>query len=98
MGTRYGVSGARCRTGCHAPAVVPSFLAPIMSLVLGPGGAVARPADDGYRAAIRTIGTADATAMVGVSWHRGCPVPIADLRRVELTHWGFDGARHRGEL
>jgi hypothetical protein len=36
--------------------------------------------------------------MVGVSWHRGCPVRISDLRRVELTHWGFDGVRHGGEL
>jgi hypothetical protein len=55
-------------------------------------------AGDGYRASIATIDAATARAMTGVSWHRGCPVPIADLRRVELTHWGFDGVRHRGEL
>jgi hypothetical protein len=55
-------------------------------------------AADGYRASIRTIDPATAYAMIGVSWHRGCPVPISDLRRVELTHWGFDRRRHRGEL
>jgi hypothetical protein len=55
-------------------------------------------ADDGYRATIRAIDTAGAKAMTGVSWRRGCPVPISDLRQVVLTHWGFDQSRHRGEL
>jgi hypothetical protein len=36
--------------------------------------------------------------MTGVSWHEGCPVPIADLRHLQLDHVGFDGHRHRGEL
>jgi hypothetical protein len=77
-----------------------SFLmSAVAGVVLGAGG-VAGPAAaaDGYRASIETIGTATAKAMSGVSWHRGCPVPIADLRRVKLTYWGFDGVRHRGEL
>jgi hypothetical protein len=33
-----------------------------------------------------------------VSWRQGCPVAIADLRLVRLTHWGFDGRRHTGRL
>jgi D-alanyl-D-alanine carboxypeptidase len=32
------------------------------------------------------------------SWHSGCPVPPARLRRVRLTYWGFDGRRHVGAL
>jgi hypothetical protein len=36
--------------------------------------------------------------MVGVSWHRGCPVPLRDLRLLTLTHWGFDGKVHRGQM
>jgi D-alanyl-D-alanine carboxypeptidase len=36
--------------------------------------------------------------MTGVSWHRGCPVGLDDLRLVSLTHWGFDGEAHRGRL
>nr|GID90073.1 hypothetical protein Ade03nite_89970 [Actinoplanes derwentensis] len=71
-------------------------MAAVTSVVIGVVAPAA--ADDGYRASIKTIGLADARAMTGVSWHRGCPVPISDLRRVKLTHWGFDGVRHRGEL
>jgi hypothetical protein len=62
------------------------------------GVVVPAAADDGYRASIKTIDTATANAMTGVSWHPGCPVRISDLRRVQLTYWGFDGVRHRGEL
>jgi hypothetical protein len=36
--------------------------------------------------------------MTGVSWHRGCPVPLAGLRLLKVTHWGFDGRVHRGRL
>jgi len=49
----------------------------------------ARPLDAPTRAAM--------TAASG-SWRRGCPVPLADLWLVEVDHWGFDGAVHRGRL
>ena len=55
-------------------------------------------ADDGYRASIHSIDAATARTMIGISWRPGCPVPLSDLRRVRLTHWGFDGIRHQGEL
>ena len=32
------------------------------------------------------------------SWHRGCPVEPASLRRLRLTYWGFDGRGHAGAL
>jgi hypothetical protein len=32
------------------------------------------------------------------SWHRGCPVTPAQLRRIRLSFVGFDGRRHLGEL
>jgi hypothetical protein len=32
------------------------------------------------------------------SWHEGCPVPIADLRHVTVSYYGFDDAVHQGEL
>jgi D-alanyl-D-alanine carboxypeptidase len=32
------------------------------------------------------------------SWHPGCPVSPARLRRVRLTYWGFDGRAHMGAL
>ncbi len=31
-------------------------------------------------------------------WHSGCPVPLAHLRVLSVPYWGFDGARHTGEL
>jgi hypothetical protein len=37
-------------------------------------------------------------AMTGVSWHVGCPVPIADLRQLHVDHVGFDGHRNTGQL
>jgi hypothetical protein len=32
------------------------------------------------------------------SWHAGCPVGPAQLRRLRLTYWGFDGRAHTGTL
>ncbi|HET8528410.1 MAG TPA: M15 family metallopeptidase [Gaiellaceae bacterium] len=32
------------------------------------------------------------------SWHSGCPVPPAQLRRVRLRYVGFDGRAHVGAL
>jgi D-alanyl-D-alanine carboxypeptidase len=32
------------------------------------------------------------------SWHSGCPVGPAELRRLRLTYAGFDGNRHLGSL
>ncbi|MCY1143711.1 M15 family metallopeptidase [Actinoplanes sp. Pm04-4] len=76
-----------------------SIMSAVTSAVLGAVGVVApAAAGDGYRASIKSIDVAEARAMMGVSWHRGCPVKISDLRRVKLTHWGFDGVRHQGVL
>ncbi|MBN8871063.1 MAG: M15 family metallopeptidase [Solirubrobacterales bacterium] len=36
--------------------------------------------------------------MVGSSWHRGCPVPLSDLRLLKLRHWGFGGGVRSGYL
>jgi hypothetical protein len=36
--------------------------------------------------------------MIGVSWHRGCPVGLDQLRLLSVDHWGFDGEVHRGRL
>ncbi len=32
------------------------------------------------------------------SWRAGCPVAPADLRKLELSHWGFDDRPHTGAL
>jgi len=37
-------------------------------------------------------------AELGASWHPGCPVAPAQLRRVTVPYRGFDGRAHRGAL
>lgn len=32
------------------------------------------------------------------SYHAGCPVPLAELRYLRLSYWGFDGRPHTGEM
>jgi hypothetical protein len=47
-----------------------------------------------YRSTISAVTAAD----LGSSWRSGCPVGPADLRRVRVDYWGYDGERHRGDL
>src|SRR3954470_5654691 len=37
-------------------------------------------------------------AQLGASWHEGCPVGPAGLRRLTVSYVGFDGRARRGEL
>ena len=34
----------------------------------------------------------------GGSWHRGCPVALSGLRLLTVSHRGFDGRAHTGQL
>ncbi len=36
--------------------------------------------------------------MTGISWHRGCPVHIRDLRLLKVRRWGFGGEVRPGRL
>jgi D-alanyl-D-alanine carboxypeptidase len=51
-----------------------------------------------YRATIDRLDDATRAEMTGVSWHRGCPVPLRELRVLHVSIWGFDRRAHRGEL
>jgi D-alanyl-D-alanine carboxypeptidase-like protein len=31
-------------------------------------------------------------------WHASCPVGLSDLRLLTVSHWGFDGRAHTGQL
>jgi hypothetical protein len=37
-------------------------------------------------------------AQLPYSWHPGCPVVPAQLRRVRLSYWGFDRRAHKGAV
>ena len=58
---------------------------------------LAPPPDDVFRSSIAAIDPATRDRM-GETWQEGCPVPIEELRRVTVSHWGFDGDVHSGEL
>lgn len=38
------------------------------------------------------------SAQLPYSWHAGCPVGPSQLRRLRISHWGFDGRAHSGTL
>ena len=51
-----------------------------------------------FRGQIARIEAAQAKRMTGVSWRKGCPVALRDLRLLRLSHWGFDGRERTGRL
>ncbi len=53
-------------------------------------------ADPAFSATVRVVDEETRASMIGVSWKPGCPVPIDDLRIIEMNHWGFDGEVHEG--
>jgi D-alanyl-D-alanine carboxypeptidase-like protein len=60
-------------------------------------GATASPAPSAeFQATIRTVDEETRARMIGVSWKPGCPVPIDDLRIIDMNFIGFDGAVHSG--
>jgi hypothetical protein len=65
-------------------------------LVLGPGPAGSVPSSPGFRGTLAPIPAPMRARMT--SWQRGCPTPVAALRLLTLTHWGFDGRVRTGRL
>jgi D-alanyl-D-alanine carboxypeptidase-like protein len=76
---------------------IPLLAAVVISVLAGSAPASAGTPPP-YHASVERLDDATKDAMTGVSWHRGCPVPLRDLRDVHVTFWGFDRAAHRGEL
>jgi hypothetical protein len=59
--------------------------------------ATATPAPSAaFQATVRAVDEETRARMIGVSWKPGCPVPIDDLRIIEMNFIGFDGAVHSG--
>lgn len=54
-------------------------------------------AEAGFKSSREAIDEA-AAARMSASWRPGCPVELESLRLITLTHWGFDGDVHSGEL
>ena len=63
------------------------------------GASIAAPARlPPFDATVSALDRATRELMIGRSWHAGCPVPLRDLRQIELTYVGFDGQAHLGRL
>jgi hypothetical protein len=63
------------------------------AFIPGAGGAQA-----GFRGKVSRLSPALRAQMTGVSWHRGCPVPLSSLRLLTLDYRGFDRRSHTGQL
>ena len=61
---------------------------PAVLLALGPFQASAQPLPRPVRAQLRAEGF----------WRAGCPVGLSQLRLLTVSHWGFDGRSHTGQL
>jgi hypothetical protein len=52
-----------------------------------------------FHATARPLSTEQRSAVVSAhEWHRGCPVPPAELRVLTVDYRGFDGRAHVGQL
>jgi D-alanyl-D-alanine carboxypeptidase len=51
-----------------------------------------------FHASVQPLSAPLRAELTGRYWHRGCPVPLSDLRVLTVTHWGLDGRSHTGQL
>lgn len=87
-------AGAPTTVTTAARKVAPPTTVPAKPAPAAPA-APALPA--GFSGSVFPIDDATAARMTS-SWRPGCPVGLSDLRRVTLTHWGFDGQPRPGEI
>ncbi len=86
--------------GCAPRDAPPPDVVELAAPVTATRGLPPAPAADAgpmYSSSIAPIDEALADGM-SASWRPGCPVPLADLRYVTVTHVDFDGEVRTGEL
>jgi hypothetical protein len=57
-----------------------------------------RAAGPGFEGGVFRIGPFLRERLNGRNWHPGCPVPIDDLRHVQVRYWDFEGRARSGPL
>jgi hypothetical protein len=57
-----------------------------------------RAAGPGFEGGVFRIGPFLRERLIGRNWHPGCPVPIDDLRHVQVRYWDFEGRARSGPL
>jgi hypothetical protein len=51
-----------------------------------------------FHSSIRPLSAPQRAELTGRFWQAGCPVPLSQLRLLSVSHWGFDGRVHSGQL
>jgi hypothetical protein len=51
-----------------------------------------------YSSSVRPLPPPLKANLEGRFWQPGCPVPLSQLRLLTVSHWGFDGRPHTGQL
>ena len=70
-----------------------------VALVLASSAAAALlAAPPAYRSSVEPLPAALKQKLTGPYWRPGCPVSLEQLRLLTVTHWGFDGRPHTGQL
>jgi hypothetical protein len=69
----------------------------VLGLLALPAAALALAAP--YQSSIDPLTPAMRAQLIEAgAWHRGCPVPLSDLRLLNVTYRGFDGRARAGQL
>lgn len=68
-----------------------------VALSLAPVSATAQ--EQPFRSSVRPLSATERSQLIRHgTWHQGCPVPLAGLRVLRVTHYGFDGEVRTGQL
>src|SRR5262245_36033902 len=67
-------------------------------MLLWVGAASAAEPEPEFSGSVSPVPAAVVEKMKQFTWSEGCPVPIESQVLVQLTHWGYDGEVHQGEL
>jgi hypothetical protein len=59
---------------------------------------LAAQAQGGYGSSVRSLPAPLRAQLENGYWHAGCPVSLSQLRLLTVSHWGFDGRTHAGQL
>ncbi len=70
----------------------------VCGLLVAVSVTASRGAVPGFRSSISALSAPQRARMTGVSWRRGCPVALRDLRTLTVSYWGFDERARVGRL
>ena len=51
-----------------------------------------------YHSSVEPLTPSQRATLEGAYWRAGCPVALSQLRLLAVSHWGFDGRSHEGQL